>query len=95
MTKMLHAPILLDETTAAIVRRQVPREVARVRRLASCGPYGLDTPLEVSELLPPVAEFPELTDEHLAFFEAAVDAFLAEHGRRPSSYCTAFRPKTR
>ena len=53
MTKILRAPILLDEATARIVRRQVPRDVARVRRLAIVRPYGLDTPLEVSELLPP------------------------------------------
>ena len=58
MTKILRAPILLDEATAAAVRRQVPREVARVRRLAVVRPYGLDTPLEVSELLPPAAAVP-------------------------------------
>jgi adenylate cyclase len=76
MTKILRAPILLDATTARIVRRQVPREVARVRRLAIVRPYGLDTPLEVSELLPPVSQYPELTDQHLEYYERAVDAFL-------------------
>jgi adenylate cyclase len=76
MTKILQAPILLDEATARIVRQQVPHEVARVRRLAIVRPYGLDTPLEVSELLPPVAQYPELTDEHLGYYEAALDAFL-------------------
>ena len=55
MTKLLRAPILLDEATARIVRQEVPREVARVRRLAIVRPYGLDAPLEVSELLPPVS----------------------------------------
>jgi len=77
MTKTLRAPILLDEATARIVRQQVPREVARVRRLAIVRPYGLDAPLEVSELLPPVSQYPELTDEHLKWDEAALDAFLA------------------
>jgi adenylate cyclase len=77
MTKTLRAPILLDEATARIVRQMVPREVARVRRLAIVRPYGLDAPLEVSELLPPVAEYPELTDEHLKYYEAALDAFLS------------------
>ena len=76
MTKILQAPILLDEATARIVRQQVPRDVARVRRLAIVRPYGLDTPLEVSELLPPVSQYPELTDEHLEYYEAALDAFL-------------------
>ena len=67
---------LADETTARIVRKQVPRDVARVRRLAIVRPYGLDTPLEVSELLPPVSQYPELSDEHLQCYEAALDAFL-------------------
>jgi adenylate cyclase len=77
MTKILHAPILLDEATARAVRRTVPHSVARVRRLATVRPYGLDTPLEVSELVPPAAECPQLSDEHLAIYEAAVDAFQA------------------
>lgn len=84
MTKIIQAPILLDEATARIVRREVPRDVARVRRLAIVRPYGLDTPLEVSELLPPVAEYPELTDEHLEFYEAALDAFLS--GKWPQAF---------
>lgn len=77
MTKILHAPILLDEPTAAAIRRQVPRHVARVRRLARVLPYGLDTPLEVSELLPPESEYPLLSDQHLAIYESALDAFLS------------------
>ena len=40
-------------------------------------PYGLDTPLEASELLPPAAEYPLLSDEHVALYEAGLDAFLA------------------
>lgn len=76
MTKALRAPILLDEATARIVRQKVRREVARVRRLAIVRPYGFETPLEVSELLPPAAQNPELSDEHLACYEAALDAFL-------------------
>lgn len=77
MTKILQTPILLDEATANVVRKIVPHDVARVRRLAIVRPYGLDTPLEVSELLPPVSEYPVLTDEHIGFYEAALDAFLS------------------
>lgn len=77
MTKILRASILLDEATARSVREQVPPDVARVRRLAVVRPYGLETPLEVSEMLPPTADYPQLTDEHLASYEAALDAFLA------------------
>jgi adenylate cyclase len=77
MTKTLRATILLDQATARAAQRQVPREVGRVRRLAVVRPYGLETPLEVSELVPPAAEYPLLSDEHLAVSEAALDAFLA------------------
>jgi len=84
MTKTLRAPILLDEATAQAARRQVPQEVGRVRRLAVVRPYGLDTPLEVSELLPPVSQSPLLSDEHLECFEAALDAFL--QGRWPAAF---------
>ena len=84
MTKIIHAPILLDEATAAKVRREVPRDVARLRRLANVLPYGLDTPLEISELLPPSAEYPQLADEHLQLYEAALDAFFS--GEWPKSF---------
>jgi len=76
MTRILRAPILLDEETAKAIRREVPGRIARVRRLAVVRPYGLDSPLEVSELLPPESEYPLLTDDHLADYEAALDAFL-------------------
>jgi len=79
MTKILRAAILLDPPTSRAVRRQVPREVARVRRLAIVRPYGLDTPLEVSELLPPQSDRPELSDEHLGVYESALDAFLSRN----------------
>jgi adenylate cyclase len=77
MTKILHGSILLDEDTAELVRRQVPPTVARVRRLAQVRPYGLDTPIMVSELLPPLAEAPELTDQQLTDYETALQAFIA------------------
>jgi adenylate cyclase len=92
MTKILRAPILLDETTARAVREQVPREVARIRRLAVIRPYGLDMPLEVSELLPPESQYPLLTDEHLAHCESALDAFLA--GRWPEAFELLHRTPT-
>ncbi len=69
----------MDETTARAVRRQVPRDVARVRRLAVVRPYGLDTVLEVSELLPPAAKYPLLSDEHIANYEMALDQFLSRN----------------
>jgi len=76
MTKILRAPILIDRRTAQVVRDQVGSDQARVRRVAVVRPYGLDMPVEVSELLPPAVEYPQLTDENLAAYEAALDALL-------------------
>jgi adenylate cyclase len=77
MTKSIRAPILLDEATARLARQQLPIEAARVRRVAIVRPYGLDKSLEVSELLPSASEFPQLSNAHLANYEAALDAFLS------------------
>jgi len=77
MTKILHAPILLDEATARLARAQLPPEMARFRRLAKIKPYGLDHPQEVTELLPPENECPYLTDEHILAYESALDSLHA------------------
>jgi adenylate cyclase len=75
MTRQLGASILIDPPTAAVLRSSVPPTVCRVRRLAKVCPRGLSAPIEVSELLPPAHACPELTDEHLAAYEAALEAF--------------------
>jgi adenylate cyclase len=77
MTRQLRASILLDPATAETIRSRLPAAVARVRRLARVRPAGLDTPLDVSELLPPAAEYPQLSDIHLAAYEAAVESLHA------------------
>jgi adenylate cyclase len=77
MTKILGAPILIDPATAQAAGEQLHATVGRCRRLAVVTPVGLDTPLTVYELLPPVSEYPVLTDEHLRRYEAALDAFVA------------------
>jgi adenylate cyclase len=84
MTKFLNTPILLDEATARLARQQVPARVGRLRRVARVQPYGLDSALTVTQLLPPAAEYPELGDEHIGHYEAALDALLA--GRWPEAY---------
>jgi adenylate cyclase len=76
MTKILQTPILMDEKTAHVVATQVPSTIARRRRIAVVRPYGMDRPVEVSELLPPQSEYPELTDEHLRIYEQALKEFL-------------------
>jgi adenylate cyclase len=77
MTKLLRAPILLDETTAQQVRASMSRDEARVRRVAVVKPLGFDAALEVSELLPPQSDFPALSDDDIAAYEAALEALLA------------------
>jgi adenylate cyclase len=79
MTKIVQTPILMDEATAQYVLQNVPRTVARCRRIAVVRPYGMTTPVTVSELLPPLADFPGLTDEHLDYYDQALQEFLAGH----------------
>ncbi|RMF40579.1 MAG: adenylate/guanylate cyclase domain-containing protein [Planctomycetota bacterium] len=76
MTKQLQASILVDEPTAEWVRQHVSPEVLRVRRVAKVLPYGMSTPLVVSELLPPAGPDSILADEHVAAYEEALDHFL-------------------
>jgi adenylate cyclase len=84
MTKILQAPVLMDETTDQLARQQLPPGVARLRRVARVKPYGLDKPLTVTELLPPAADYPQLRDEHIAAYEAALSEFQA--GRWSQAY---------
>lgn len=82
MTRILHAPILLDQTTANWVRQHVPQTVARVRRIARVKPYGLETPLEVSELLPPSSADNSLSDKDIANYELALGALYSGDWRQ-------------
>ncbi|HTQ38398.1 MAG TPA: adenylate/guanylate cyclase domain-containing protein [Pirellulales bacterium] len=77
MTKFVNAPILLDPTTAAALRRKLPPEMGRIRRVATVRPYGMTSALEICELLPPQHEYPEISDQHLHDYESALDAFVA------------------
>ncbi len=75
MTKTFRASILLDEATVRVVREITPASQARIRRVARVRPFGMDTAVEVSELLPPLEESPQLTDSGLSDYEAALAAF--------------------
>ena len=77
MTKQLRVPILMDESLAAVAREKLSTDEGRTRRLARVLPYGMDTPLYVSELLPREADMPELSSVHLSDYEQAVDHFVA------------------
>lgn len=84
MTRQLRVPILLDEVVAEMSRQRLSHQEGRVRRLARVLPFGMETPLLVSELVPPVHTTPDLTDEHLAIYETAVEHFIA--GRWEAAY---------
>ena len=77
LTRQLHVPILMDEATADRIKDTLGPEEARLRRLAKVLPYGFESPHIISELLPPLELWPELTDDHIARFEQGVDHFLA------------------
>lgn len=77
MTKQLQSSILVDEPTAQWVRQNVGQEVLRVRRVAKVLPFGMHTPLVVSELLPPSGPDNILADAHITAYEQALDHFLA------------------
>ena len=76
MTKQLHVPILVDEALSAIVRERLCSSEGRLRKLARVLPYGMETPVYVSELLPSASGSSELSDEHVAEFERGVERFI-------------------
>lgn len=77
MTRQLRVPIVLDEATTRIVRSRLLPTQGRIRRLARVLPYGMENPVDVSELLPALQDYAELTDIHLENYERGVDHFIA------------------
>jgi adenylate cyclase len=72
MTKLIQAPILVDEQVAESVRSSTSGDEFRIRRIARVRPFGLGTPLLVSELLPPQRDSP-LSDKDIQAYETALD----------------------
>jgi len=75
MTKLVQASILIDEATAAAA--SAAENPPRMRRVARVKPYGLDTPLWISELLVAADASGGLSDEHLARYDEALSAFMS------------------
>ncbi|MFN3193321.1 MAG: adenylate/guanylate cyclase domain-containing protein [Aureliella sp.] len=75
MTKQLQTSILVDEPTADWIRANIPASELRIRRVAKVLPYGMQTPLMVSELLPPATADCVMQDKHVEAYEAALDRF--------------------
>jgi len=76
LTKQFGTSICIDATTAAWVERMLPKSEGRVRRLAHVYPYGMDKPMAVFGLLPPESECPDVTDQSIAAYDAALDAAI-------------------
>jgi adenylate cyclase len=79
MTKLLHVPIVIDEALSSVVRTQLPADEGRTRLLGKVLPYGIETPVLVSELLPGEQQSPEMTAAHLQAYDKAVELFIAGH----------------
>jgi adenylate cyclase len=77
MTKHLKASILIDDLTAQHVRKIAEPSEMRCRKFGQIRPYGMDKIMTVSELVPPLALRPELTDSQIGQFEAVVDLIVA------------------
>lgn len=75
ITKQLRVPILIDERTAKQIRDAGAPAGMRFRRLASLRPYGMRNVVTISEVLPPADGPRVLSDQHIAQYEAALDAF--------------------
>lgn len=81
MTRQFGVGICIDETTAEFVRRLMPEEQGRVRRLARVRPKGMDTPLLIHELLPAEVEGDKVSETVRLNYEAALDAIIAGRWR--------------
>jgi len=75
MSKQLRASIVIDEVTASYVQK-LPDSDLRCRKLASVRPVGMETDMNVYELLPPIALDDSVSDETVETYNRAVDAFI-------------------
>ena len=83
LTRQFGVGICIDESTANFVRRLMPPQEGRCRRLARLRPKGMDTTLLVHELLPPEVAGCLITDTAMLNYEAALEMVIA--GRWPEA----------
>ena len=77
LTRQFGVSICIDEGTANFVRRLMPPEEGRCRRLARVRPKGMDAQLLVHELLPPETLDAKVDSTAMLNYEAALDAVIA------------------
>jgi adenylate cyclase len=74
MTKTVQTPIIVDENVAEFIKSANCANEFRIRQIARIRPFGLESSLLVSELLPP-AKRSRLTDGDIEAYESALDHF--------------------
>jgi len=77
LTRQFGVGICIDEATANFVRRLMPLEEGRCRRLARVRPKGMETQILVHELLPPESDKSKVSTMAILNYEAALDAVIA------------------
>lgn len=77
LTRQFGVGICIDEQTANFVKRLMPPEEGRCRRLARLRPKGMDTTLLIHELLPPEVEGCLITETALLNYEASLEMVIA------------------
>ncbi len=76
LTKAFGVEVIVDEATADSIRRDETVDF-RIRRLARVRPSGLESNLDIYELLsPPRKSEPGLTDQQIVEYEASLDALI-------------------
>jgi adenylate cyclase len=78
MTKVIGASILIDEVTAtALGNRPNLQETMRFRQVGQVQPFGLETNLLITELLPALADSSVMPPENIEAYEQAWQQFQA------------------
>jgi adenylate cyclase len=89
MTRLLHVPILVDESTADAVHRQQTESKLRARKLAVFRPYGMTAAIHVSQLLPPAGPESPIQASDIAHYDQALAQFMG--GQWNAAYHTLQR----
>ncbi|MEO2024216.1 MAG: adenylate/guanylate cyclase domain-containing protein [Pirellulaceae bacterium] len=78
MTKVIGASILIDDVTATAVRgTDNLQQAMRFRQVGQIQPFGLETNLLITELLPPLADSGAVSPENIDAYEQAWQQFQA------------------
>jgi adenylate cyclase len=82
ITKQVGASILIDGGMAQQVREHLPASEIRIRKVARMRPVGMDSFVDVFQLLPTDVDYDSITEADLAQYEQAVDAVIAGEWKR-------------